>query len=248
MNSKLPKYKLTYKPYGAHSILIEWPNEIDENILNNALCFKRVIEKKEIKQKVYIKLSYSSLLITYNTAIRNIYDKISQLKTLYNIANDFSRSPIKLWHIPVCYDTSFGIDLERISTQNEISKQEIIRQHTASIYTVYFIGFLPGFLYLGGLNNRLHIPRLSTPRLAVEKGAVAIGGNQTGVYPNVSPGGWNIIGNTPISFFVPNTNPPCFAKSGDKIRFHSISKLEYDTIKALVKADTYQLESEVTFD
>jgi inhibitor of KinA len=145
----------------------------------------------------------------------------------------------------VCYDSIFGLDLIEISKQKGMSEDAIIKLHSQTFYTVYFIGFLPGFLYLGGLDEKLYFPRKETPRLKVEKGAVAIGGKQTGVYPNISPGGWQIIGNSPISFFDSSKGEPCFAKSGDKIEFYAISKEKYDDIKALVDAGVYQLESEV---
>ena len=109
---------------------------------------------------------------------------------------------------------------------------------------IYFIGFLPGFLYLGGLDERLFTPRKSTPRLRIEKGAVAIGGKQTGIYPQESPGGWNIIGNSPIQFFDNSKNTPCFAKAGDKLQFYSITLKEHHDIKVLVDAGVFQLESE----
>lgn len=244
----MPQYKLTYKPYGAHSILIEWPTEIHGDILNDVLCFKQIIENKYIKEKVQVKSAYNSLLVIYVLGINNIYDKISTLKSAYKTTSGLNKPSFRRWNIPVCYDDEFGIDLDEISSRNNISKSDIIRLHSTSIYIVYFIGFLPGFLYLGGLKKELHIPRKSTPRLAVEKGAVAIGGNQTGVYPNASPGGWNIIGNTPIDFFDVNSNPPCFAKGGDQIRFYPISRKEYSVIKKLVDAGLYQLESEVLDD
>lgn len=241
----MSQFKLTYKPYGAHSVLIEWPTGIHESILDDVLCFKQCIENLYIKEKVQIKSAYNSLLVVYGIAIDNVYGEILKLKACYAEVIKLDKSIFRLWKIPVCYDDVFGLDLDEISKQNNISKPEIIKQHSASIYTVYFIGFLPGFLYLGGLKKTLHTPRKSTPRLAVEKGAVAIGGNQTGVYPSSSPGGWNIIGNTPIDFFDINTNPPCFAKAGDKIQFYPITKKTYDDIKMLVEAGVYQLESEV---
>ena len=107
---------------------------------------------------------------------------------------------------------------------------------------------MPGFLYLGGLDERLHFPRKSTPRLQIEKGAVAIGGSHTGIYPSSSPGGWNIIGNTPISLFNASQDEPCFVQSGDKIQFIPIGLKEYQDISTLVEARVYQLESEVMND
>ena len=140
------------------------------------------------------------------------------------------------------------MDLDEISKEKGLTKQEIIQLHSETIYTVYFIGFLPGFLYLGGLDESLHMPRKSSPRLQIIKGAVAIGENQTGVYPSSSPGGWNIIGNSPINFFDVTKDKPCFAKAGDKIQFRSISYKQHSDLTVLVKEAVYQIESEVLYD
>ena len=247
-NDNLRTFKLKYKPFGERSILVEWPSKIDESILNDVISFKNTLQKSIVKEIVDIKSAYNSMLIVYHFTIDDVYGEISTLKKLYKARVSIIKSAFKLWRIPVCYDAVYGLDLEEMSAQKKVSISDIIELHSRTIYTMYFIGFLPGFLYLGGLDNKLHIPRKSTPRLKVEKGAVAIGGNQTGVYPNVSPGGWYIIGNSPISFFDSKKESPCFAKAGDKIEFYSISKEKYDNIKALVDAGVYQLESEVSDD
>jgi len=244
----LSTFQLTYKPFGERSILVEWPSEIHENILNDVLIFKNKLQNKNIELEVEVKSAYNSLLITYDITIENINDKIQALKALYLSKNDSQKKHDRLWKIPVCYDDEFALDLKEICNQKKLSKKDIIELHSETIYTVYFIGFLPGFLYLGGLDERLYFPRKSTPRQIIKKGAVAIGGNQTGVYPNESPGGWNIIGNSPIDFFDASKDIPCFAKAGDKIQFVPISINEYNNISVLVKEGVYQLESEVIND
>ncbi len=248
-------FQLTYEQYGERSILIEWPPKIDTNTLENVILFKDKIEKSLVKEIIDIKSAYCSILISYNTTIENIYDKISTLKDVYSSEISMHLIPSMLWRIPVCYDTKFALDLEEISLEKRISKQDIIALHSDAIYTVFFIGFLPGFLYLGGLKSALYFPRKATPRLLIEKGAVAIGGNQTGVYPSQSPGGWNVIGNSPINFFdVSNPDSPdsyrdmdkpCFANPGDKIQFYPITKKRHSDITTLVDAGVFQLESEV---
>ncbi|NNK83786.1 MAG: 5-oxoprolinase subunit PxpB [Flavobacteriaceae bacterium] len=241
----MKRFNLTYKPFGDHSILIEWPSNIDENILYDILSFKKILKNHTFKQKVYVKHAYNSILISYSLTIDNIYNEILLLKQLYLSHKEDSKREVILWKIPVCYDEKYGIDLDEITKHKSLSKSRIIALHSKNIYTVYFIGFLPGFLYLGGLNKKLKAPRKSIPRLHIKKGAVAIGGNQTGVYPSNSPGGWNIIGNTPINFFNSNSNIPCFAKAGDKIQFIPISVEVYEDILIQVKQGTYQIESEV---
>jgi inhibitor of KinA len=240
-------FELTYKPFGERAILIEWPAKIDELILKDIINFKTTIAEKNIKSIVELKSAYNSLLIIYDTVCRNFKNEVNSLKSIYNSRKSQYDSLSTLWKIPVCYDDAFGVDLEAISKEKKLSKANIIKRHSQAIYTVYFIGFLPGFLYLGGLDDELHIPRKSSPRLKIEKGSVAIGGKQTGVYPNESPGGWNIIGNSPIEFFNPKNNPPCFAKAGDRISFIPISMKSYNDLKVLVEAGAYQVESEVFY-
>jgi inhibitor of KinA len=241
----LSRFKLTYRQYGERSILIEWPSKIDKKILEDIIFYKEKVEKLLSKEIVYINHAYNSILISYNDVIENIYDDILILKDIYLSEINVITKPSILWKIPVCYDDEFALDLDTISVQNKLSKQEIIKLHTQAIYTVFFIGFLPGFLYLGGLNKKLYFPRKSTPSLKIAKGSVGIGGSQTGVYPNKSPGGWNIIGNSPINFFNINKSEPCFATAGDKIQFYAIPKKKYDDVLTLVEAGVFQLESEV---
>ncbi|MDO7173318.1 5-oxoprolinase subunit PxpB [Mariniflexile sp. AS56] len=238
-------FNLTYKPFGERAILVEWPAIIDAEILKDIIQFKTTISDNSVKSIVELKIAYNSLLIIYDSVCRNFENEVSMLKNIYKSLQLNNDTVSVLWKIPVCYDVAFGVDLEAISEEKKLSKEAIIKCHTEVEYTVYFIGFLPGFLYLGGLDVLLHMPRKATPRLRIEKGAVAIGGNQTGVYPAESPGGWNIIGNSPVSFFNPKLNVPCFAKAGDRIVFKQVSLIEYQDIKALVDAGLYQMESEV---
>ncbi|WP_335975571.1 5-oxoprolinase subunit PxpB [Gaetbulibacter jejuensis] len=238
-------FNLKYKAYGERSILIEWPNEINEIILEDVLIFKNSIADNYIKELVEINNAYNSILIICKFTIDNINDEILALKSIYFNRKKVGHRSQLLWKIPVCYDAFFGIDLEEISAQKRLSKSAIIKLHSQAIYTVFFVGFLPGFLYLGGLDNQLHFSRKSSPRMEVKKGAVAIGEYQTGIYPNASPGGWNIIGNSPIDFFDVSKDEPCFAKSGDKIQFYPISLNEHKAISELVVYGDYELESEV---
>jgi len=233
---------LTYKPYGKQAILIEWPKKIDENILKNIINFKNEIFFKLDKSLLEVINTYNSLTIVYTCTIENIYDEILALKSLYELSSSSNIVKNFLWKIPVCYDVKFGIDLEEIGMRNLLEIDAIIERHSAVKYTVYFIGFLPGFLYLGGLDESLHSPRKATPRLSVEKGSVAIGGSQTGIYPQKSAGGWNIIGKTPISLFDISKDRPCFARSGDKVQFVPVTLDEYMQIETQVAVGFYELE------
>ena len=177
-------FDLTYKRYGACSILVEWPQNIDRETLIDVLSLKRKIMDTKVKSIVNVVSAYNSLLITYEYIDFNFEKAIKTLKSLHHQKNNVRKTEFyNKWRIPVCYDLLFGIDLEEISKVKNQSIDEIILLHSQTNYTVYFIGFLPGFLYLGGLDKSLHVPRKETPRLKIEKGAVAIGGEQTGVYP-----------------------------------------------------------------
>ena len=236
--------QLTYKPFGAKAILIEWKPKINEATLNEIIQFKDSVVDYYKDQLNDCIIGYNSLTIIFIEDIFNFQVQKEILISLYkekSVLKDRSRS---LWKIPVCYDETFGIDLEEISESINISEEEIVQKHSGVIYTVYFIGFLPGFLYLGGLDQSLHIKRKATPRLHVEKGAVAIGGSQTGIYHMDSAGGWNIIGKTPISFFSVTQDNPCFAKAGDKIQFIPVSLGEYKKIELEMELGLYHLANE----
>lgn len=241
-------FDLTYKQCSANAILVEWPSEINKDILNERIGLQKALEDKLHEVIVEIIPAYNSLLIIYKLYIENIYDAISTLKQCYQDIDSEQFVPKRLWKIPVCYDTVFAKDLEGLSALKQLSENGIVELHSTSRYSIHFIGFLPGFLYLEGLPKPLCTPRKSVPDPHIEKGSVAIGGNQTGIYPIDSPGGWHVIGNSPLDFFDPNSAPPCFASPGDMVSFVPIDKNEYDKIKIAVHNNSYEIESEVLHD
>ena len=216
----MSSFHLTYKPYGISAILIEWPAKIQENIIIDIVAYENKILKKSGVADTIV--AYHSLLIKYAVPIADYVSTILELQELYASTRLLKKQVHQLWQIPVCYHVSFGIDLEEIACKKKCSVSEIIRLHTERDYLVYFIGFQPGFLYLGGLHQNLHVPRKSNPKVRVDKGSVGIGGSQTGIYPQNSSGGWNIIGKSPLNFFDINASEPCFAKPGDRIQFVSV--------------------------
>ena len=132
--------------------------------------------------------------------------------------------------IPVCYDGEFAPDMEDVCAHTGLQREQVIRLHTSRDYLIYMLGFLPGFPYLGGMDERIEAPRLETPRTLIPAGAVGIGGKQTGIYPLASPGGWRLIGRTPIKVYDPDREEPILYKSGDYIRFYPITEEEYKDI------------------
>jgi KipI family sensor histidine kinase inhibitor len=227
---------------GERAILIEFEPEISENTLGKVLFYKNKIEDHYFKVKVEVINAYNSLLIYYVDTIENVYDEVSTLKGLFQGTKITKKTIVQLYNIPVCYDAEFGLDLKLISREKNLSLEQIIRLHTQPIYTVYFIGFLPGFLYLGGLDKKLQISRKIQPRMEIQKGAVGIGENQTGIYPKISPGGWQIIGNSPVPLFDKNKLPPCEISAGDKVEFYQVSKSEFLKISEEIEEGKFQFK------
>ena len=238
MNSKFPRIRAM----GERAILIEFEPEISENTLETVLFHKNEIEDHYSKVKVEVINTYNSLLVYYDYTIENVYGEVLALKGLFQGTKITKKTIVQLYNIPVCYDAEFGLDLKLISRKKKLSLDQIIRLHTQPIYTVYFIGFLPGFLYLGGLDKKLQISRKTQPRMEVQKGAVGIGENQTGIYPKTSPGGWQIIGNSPVPIFDKSKVPPCEISAGDKVKFYQVSKSEFLKISEEINEGKFQFK------
>ena len=238
---------VTVKSFGAHAILIEWKPSIDDKTFSEILQVKQFVTQSFSEEILEVVPAYSSLAI-YMKLETNLDTFISKLKhSLENILKT-EQAASRIIYIPVCYDLEFAPDIQEVAQKNSLSISEVITIHTTPTYKVYFLGFLPGFPYLGGLDKRLHTSRKETPRQKVESGSVAIGGSQTGIYTTDSPGGWQIIGKTPLSLFSIKNNPPALLKAGDFIKFKSISKDEFRKIEIEITADVYKIEEEVAHD
>jgi len=234
----------SFKAFGAKAILIEWPPQISETILSDILLFKQKIESR-FKGFSDLTTAYNSLTIFFQNPITDIDKQVAILKTIYQTPITLSNLNHYIWQIPVCYDLEFGLDLEFYLKSKNLSLEQLIDLHTNPLYTVHFLGFLPGFPYLGGLPEALYIPRKFNPTLNVPKGSVGIGGRQTGVYTMESPGGWYVIGKTPIPFFDVNQKEPCFLKAGDKIKFFEISKDDFYKISNEIEKQNYLVKMEL---
>jgi len=145
-------------------------------------------------------------------------------------SKDEVRTPPRLVEIPVCYEGGFAPDLPEVARHTGLSPSEVVRRHAAPEYRVHCVGFVPGFPYLGGLPKELATPRRATPRLIVPPGSVGIGGAQTGIYPASSPGGWNLIGRTPLKLFDAQIQPPALLSAGDRVRFRAITREEFEKL------------------
>ncbi len=230
---------------GSIAVLISWPKLIDTEILKNINLFRHKIRADMGEYVLETAPAYNSLAVFFDTTKIKYSSVVTDLKEIYSSKDQKLLTANKIWKIPVCYEDEYGIDLAMLAKAKKLSKKKIIELHSKPFYDVYFIGFLPGFLYLGGLKPELEHPRKANPRIKINQGDVALAGNQTGIYPRVSPGGWNIIGNSPLCFFKPDEYPPCFAVSGDKLKFVPVDKLKHAEIKKEVEAGNYEIESEI---
>jgi inhibitor of KinA len=171
--------------------------------------------------------AYCSLLVKFDS-LRLGHNELRA--KLQSYLNRIKRTPLpapRRVEIPVCYGGEFGPDLNEVAAMHGLTPAKAIELHSSGTYLVYFLGFAPGFAYLGGLPAALASPRLETPRAKVPEGSVGIGGNQTGVYPLATPGGWRLIGRTPVAMFRRDRNPMNFLQIGDQVRFRVISEKEF---------------------
>ena len=174
--------------------------------------------------------SINSILVIFDRTKISADDLIKKLKKIEDTEDDLSKYS-KIWQIPVCYDFKYAVDLENLAKEKKLSPSEIINIHKSKIYDVLSMGFLPGFMYMGFTDEKLHCERKEIPSLNIKKGSIGIALNQTCIYSQDSPGGWHIIGISPLDFFDLKSKNPCFAKPGDKIQFIEISSKKYQQMK-----------------
>ena len=227
---------------GDSALVIEFGNEISVDINKKIRKMMDDIKKENIDGIVELVPTYCSLLINYDVLKINYNTLVEKLKTFLN--NDLETAEgeeVTLIEIPTLYNDEVGPDLSYVAEHNKLSKEEVIKIHTGTDYLVYMLGFMPGFTYLGGMSEKIATPRLESPRLQIYPGSVGIAGKQTGMYPSMSPGGWRIIGRTPLKLYNPDSDTPVYISSGDYVRYVSISEEEYNDILKKVENDEYKL-------
>ena len=227
---------------GDSALVIEFGNEISVDINKKIRKMMDDIKKENIDGIVELVPTYCSLLINYDVLKIDYNTLVEKLKTFLN--NDLETAEgeeVTLVEIPTLYNDEVGPDLSYVAEHNKISKEEVIKIHTGTDYLVYMLGFMPGFTYLGGMSEKIATPRLESPRLQIYPGSVGIAGKQTGMYPSMSPGGWRIIGRTPLKLYNPDSETPVYISSGDYIRYVSISEEEYNNILKKVENNEYKL-------
>lgn len=215
---------------GDQALLISLGNEINLDTNRKVHAFARLLQENIPQGIIDIIPAYTTLVIQFDALLIEGDQLEKTIQTLYKNVLETSIPEAKMVTLPVCYGEEFGPDLYDVAEHNHLTPDEVVRLHTSTTYPVYMIGFTPGFPYLGGLNKKLHTPRLDTPREKVAAGAVGIANNQTGIYPIESPGGWRIIGRCPYTIFDPHRAAPFLISAGDILQFTSISKSEYSSI------------------
>ena len=231
---------------GDRALVAEFGNTIDPEINSQVHALAGKLTQKSIPGIGELVPTFRSLLIYYDPAILSCEDLKAQIKNLAGDSEDRAEKTKRILHIPCCYGSHFGPDLDDMVRYTGLTRDEIISLHSGTDYKIYMLGFLPGFVYLGGLDRRLEIPRLSTPRAKIPKGSVGIGGSQTGVYPLDSPGGWRLIGSTPLDFYQVNRADPILCKAGEYIHFDPITSCDYYDIRQMIQKGTYRLKTETT--
>lgn len=212
---------------GDRGLLLEFGDEISREINEKVRRMALAVQAEAIEGIIETVPTYRSLLIIYNPVILPIENLKKRLK---KIEGGLQTTPLpepKLTRIPVVYGGIYGPDLEEVAKYLHVSPEEVIQLHCSKPYLIYMIGFMPGYPYMGELPQALVTPRLKTPRLLVPKGSVAIAQRQTGIYSMESPGGWQILGRTPVELFHPEKDPPALLQMGDFVQFYQISEKEF---------------------
>lgn len=224
---------------GDTSLSMEFGNEISEQINAEIRAFNILLEKKELPGIVETVPTYRSLMIHYDPGVVTFKALVSELEHMTGELEQVEIPPSDVLEIPVLYGGEMGPDLAFVAKHANKTEEEVIRIHSSVEYLIYMLGFTPGFTYLGGMSEEIETPRLETPRVLIPAGSVGIAGKQTGVYPIDSPGGWQLIGRTPVRMYDPDRETPILPRAGQYIRFRRIDQKEYDRIASEEAAGTY---------
>ncbi|WP_185969031.1 5-oxoprolinase subunit PxpB [Carboxylicivirga sp. M1479] len=224
---------------GDQSFIIKLGDVISPQLHRRVKQYAQQVHKLDLEGITQVICTYTDVCVYYNPLSLAYAKLIDALKSIDLEEDDLKSERVNVLSIPVCYQGAIAPDIEYVANYNQMSTAELVHLHCEAPYLIYMLGFSPGFVYLGGLNPRLETPRKEVPRQAINAGAVGIAGNQTGIYPIVSPGGWQIIGQTPLQMFAPDREPPVLVQSGDYIQFEAISEQEYKLIEQEIEEGNY---------
>jgi KipI family sensor histidine kinase inhibitor len=227
-------------PAGDSAIVVEFGDGIDARTNARVRLLQRALEAGAPAGIVETVPTYRSLMVHYDPMVltREALDHV--IITTSGRLPEEIREMARTVEIPVKYGGEAGPDLADVAAAAGVDEQAVVELHAGGDYVVFMLGFMPGFPYLGGLPSDIATPRLASPRVAVPAGSVGIAGAQTGIYPTESPGGWRLIGRTPVRLFDPRRSPPALLEAGDHVRFVSVGQAHYDAIAREVEAGTYR--------
>ncbi|GJM27731.1 MAG: allophanate hydrolase [Cyclobacteriaceae bacterium] len=234
---------ISVMPLGDQAVVVNFEQQINPVIHQKVLDLSRQIEQKKVEGINFISPAYCSITIGYDP-VKIPYSRLGKLvKELSTQPVVSGKTHARKVTIPVCYHEKFALDLEEVSRLSGLSKKEIIVIHTDEIYRVYMLGFLPGFPYLGVLPESLQLPRKAKPVLRIPERSIAIAGKQTGIYPAESPGGWYVVGRTPMPLLRKNPLNNFVLRPGDEVKFRSISLSVYQELILKVKEQIFDWDS-----
>ena len=226
--------KPTISPVGDCAISIDFGQVIDPKINRQIRQIIEQIKGLQLDGIVELVPTYCALLVQYDAMVYSYSDICRILEpTLQESVTDSANELVTIVEIPTVYGGEFGPDLGFVASYNHLSEAEVVSIHSGTDYLVYMLGFIPGFTYLGGMDPRIATPRLSSPRTLIPAGSVGIAGEQTGTYPSDSPGGWQIIGRTPVTMYDMSKEQAALLQAGDYVRYVSIDENEFHRIKSL---------------
>jgi len=237
----MAEMELKYIPSGDSAFIIKAGDVISEEVNLTVRKLLARIEKENIEGITDFIPSYNELMVCYDPAKIGYRRLLESLRACAADLQAMHLPPSEVVNVPVLYGGEAGPDLHHVADHNGLAARDVITIHTSTDCLVYMLGFTPGFCYLGGMDKRIATPRQETPRLKIPAGSVGIAGEQTGIYPLESPGGWQLIGRTPLRLFNPESKPEFLFSAGDYIRFYSVDKDEFERIAAAVAAGTYQV-------
>ena len=226
--------KPTISPVGDCAISIDFGQVIDPKINRQIRQIIEQIKGLQLDGIIELVPTYCALLVQYDAMVYSYSDICRILEpTLQESVTDSANELVTIIEIPTVYGGEFGPDLGFVASHNHLSEAEVVSIHSGTDYLVYMLGFIPGFTYLGGVDPRIATPRLSSPRILIPAGSVGIAGEQTGTYPSDSPGGWQIIGRTPVTMYDMSKEQAALLQAGDYVRYVPINENEFHRIKLL---------------
>jgi len=230
----------TYSYSGDSTVIVKLGNDISPEINKKVRAFSAGIKEKSIQGVVEIVPSYNCISVIYDPSVISLKKLVSMLRKIEKNDLTLSAEKTQTVHIPTVYGGDYGPDLGYVCAYNSLTPEDVVRIHSEQKYLIYMMGFTPGFPYLGGVNESIATPRKEIPRERIPAGSVGIAGNQTGIYPLVTPGGWQIIGKTPLKLFDAGKENPFLLKPGQYLKFEHISESEYLKIEKEIEQGIYE--------